>query len=150
MIRSKGEAGTGDVKEAVRHLRQILGDIRKVTQADAAEIYSWAKELRAPVELVREVAGSGELPVPLFCAGGIATPSDAALVMHLGAQAVFVGSGIFKSSDPANRANAIVMAARNYNNPEKLLEASRSLGAAMPGLEISKIPEGELLQTRGW
>ena len=100
MIRSKGEAGTGDVKEAVRHLRQILGDIRKLTQADPAERYSWAKELRAPIDLVNEVAAAGELPVPLFCAGGIATPADAALVMHLGAQAVFVGSGIFKSSDP--------------------------------------------------
>src|ERR1039458_1079092 len=109
-----------------------------------------AKNLQAPLELVEWVAEHGTLPVPNFSAGGIATPADAALVMQLGAEAVFVGSGIFKSSDPANRANAIVMAAKNYNNPEKLLEASRSLGAAMPGLEISKIPEGELLQTRGW
>src|SRR6266480_1424599 len=108
LIRSKGEAGTGDVKEAVRHLRSILGDIRKLTQADSAEVYAWAKELRAPIGLVQELAETGRLPVPLFCAGGIATPADAALVMQLGAQAVFVGSGIFKSAEPPTMAKAIV------------------------------------------
>src|SRR5213075_1678040 len=108
LIRSKGEAGTGDVKEAVRHLRSILGDIRKLTQADSAEVFAWAKELRAPIGLVQELAETGRLPVPLFCAGGIATPADAALVMQLGAESVFVGSGIFKSEDPAPRARAIV------------------------------------------
>ena len=148
MIRSKGEAGTGDVKEAVRHLRQILGDIRKVTQADAAEIYSWAKELRAPVELVREVAGSGELPVPLFCAGGIATPSDAALVMHLGAQAVFVGSGIFKSSDPARFAAAIVEATTHFGDYEIVAKVSRGLGEAMRGEESGAV--ATRLSERGW
>src|SRR6185295_11337559 len=136
MIRSKGEAGTGDIKEAVFHLRSVLGDIRKITQADSAEVYSWAKSLQAPVALVQEVAETGKLPVPLFCAGGIATPADAALVMQLGAEAVFVGSGIFKSSDPAARALAIVKAAKNYNNPAKLLEASRALGEAMRGLDV--------------
>ena len=109
-----------------------------------------AKKLQAPLELVEWVAENGKLPVPNFSAGGIATPADAALVMQLGAEAVFVGSGIFKSSDPQARANAIVKAAKNYNNPEKLLEASRTLGEAMPGLDISKLPEGELMQTRGW
>jgi len=148
MIRSKGEAGTGDVKEAVRHLRQILGDIRKVTQADAAEIYSWAKELRAPVELVREVAGSGELPVPLFCAGGIATPSDAALVMHLGAQAVFVGSGIFKSSDPARFAAAIVEATTHFGDYEIVAKVSRGLGEAMRCEESGAV--ATRLSERGW
>ena len=118
MIRSKGEAGTGNIVEAVRHLRSILGDIRKITQADSAEIYDWAKQLRAPVGLVQELAETGKLPVPLFCAGGIATPADAALVMQLGAQATFVGSGIFKSDDPARRAKAIVEATAHYDDPE--------------------------------
>jgi len=148
MIRSKGEAGTGDVKEAVRHLRQILGDIRKLTQADGAEIYSWAKELRAPVELVREVADSAELPVPLFCAGGIATPSDAALVMHLGAQAVFVGSGIFKSSDPARFARAIVEATTHFGDYEIVAKVSRGLGEAMRGEESGTV--ATRLSERGW
>ncbi len=148
MIRSKGEAGTGDVKEAVRHLRQILGDIRKLTQADGAEIYSWAKELRAPVELVREVAESAELPVPLFCAGGIATPSDAALVMHLGAQAVFVGSGIFKSSDPARFAAAIVEATTHFGDYEIVAKVSRGLGEAMRGEESGTV--ATRLSERGW
>jgi pyridoxal 5'-phosphate synthase pdxS subunit len=148
MIRSKGEAGTGDVKEAVRHLRQILGDIRKITQADAAERYSWAKELRAPVELVNEVAESGELPVPLFCAGGIATPSDAALVMQLGAQACFVGSGIFKSSDPARFARAIVEATTHYNDYEIVAKVSRGLGEAMRGEESGSV--ATKLSERGW
>jgi pyridoxal 5'-phosphate synthase pdxS subunit len=150
MIRTKGEAGSGNVVEAVRHIRTIVREMKQLTVLGKEELTREAKNLQAPLELVEWVAEHGTLPVPNFSAGGIATPADAALVMQLGAEAVFVGSGIFKSSDPANRANAIVMAAKNYNNPEKLLEASRSLGAAMPGLEISKIPEGELLQTRGW
>jgi pyridoxal 5'-phosphate synthase pdxS subunit len=148
MIRSKGEAGTGDVKEAVRHLRQILGDIRKLSQADGAEIYSWAKELRAPVELVREVAEAGELPVPLFCAGGIATPADAALVMHLGAQAVFVGSGIFKSGDPPRFAQAIVEATTHFQDWEIVAKVSRGLGEAMRGQEAGGV--SVRLSERGW
>jgi pyridoxal 5'-phosphate synthase pdxS subunit len=150
MIRTKGEAGSGNIVEAVRHIRTIVREMKQLTVLGVEELAAAAKNLQAPLELVEWVARHGTLPVPNFSAGGIATPADAALVMQLGAEAVFVGSGIFKSSDPANRANAIVMAAKNYNNPQKLLEASRSLGAAMPGLEISKIPEGELLQTRGW
>jgi pyridoxal 5'-phosphate synthase pdxS subunit len=150
MIRTKGEAGSGNIVEAVRHIRTIVREMKQLTVLGVEELAAAAKNLQAPLELVEWVARHGTLPVPNFSAGGIATPADAALVMQLGAEAVFVGSGIFKSSDPPNRANAIVMAAKNYNNPEKLLEASRSLGAAMPGLEISKIPEGELLQTRGW
>ena len=148
MIRSKGEAGTGDVKEAVRHLRQILGDIRKLTQADGAEIYSWAKELRAPVTLVREVAETGELPVPMFCAGGIATPSDAALVMHLGAQACFVGSGIFKSSDPPRFARAIVEATTHFADYAIVAKVSRGLGDAMRGEESGAV--ATRLSERGW
>ena len=116
MIRSKGEAGTGNIVEAVRHLRSILGDIRKITQADSAELFDWAKQLQAPLPLVQEVAETGELPVPLFCAGGIATPADAALAMQLGAEAVFVGSGIFKSDDPAPRAKAIVEATTHFHD----------------------------------
>ena len=150
MMRTKGEAGSGNIVEAVRHIRTIVKEMKQLTMLGKEELATAAKNLQAPLELVEWVAEHGKLPVPNFSAGGIATPADAALVMQLGAEAVFVGSGIFKSEDPAARANAIVMAAKNYNNPEKLLEASRGLGAAMPGLEISKIPEGELLQTRGW
>jgi pyridoxal 5'-phosphate synthase pdxS subunit len=150
MIRSKGEAGTGDVAVAVRHLRSILGDIRRLTQADSAELYGWAKELRAPVDLVQEVAERGELPVPLFCAGGIATPADASLVMQLGAEAVFVGSGIFKSSDPAARAAAVVEATTHFNDPERVARASEGLGPAMQSLEARKLEEGQLLAGRGW
>jgi len=150
MIRTKGEAGSGNIVEAVRHIRTIVKEMKQLTVLGKEELVVAAKHHQAPLELIEWVAKNGKLPVPNFSAGGIATPADAALVMQLGAEAVFVGSGIFKSSDPAARANAIVMAAKNYNNPAKLLEASRDLGAAMPGLEISKIPEGELLQTRGW
>jgi pyridoxal 5'-phosphate synthase pdxS subunit len=150
MIRTKGEAGSGNIVEAVRHIRTIVKEMKQLTVLGKEELVVAAKHHQAPLELIEWVAKNGKLPVPNFSAGGIATPADAALVMQLGAEAVFVGSGIFKSSDPAARANAIVMAAKNFNNPEKLLEASRDLGAAMPGLEISKIPEGELLQTRGW
>ena len=148
MIRSKGEAGTGNIVEAVRHLRSILGDIRRITQADSAELYDWAKQLRAPVGLVQEVAETGRLPVPLFCAGGIATPADAALVMQLGAQATFVGSGIFKSDDPARRAKAIVEATAHYADPDILAKVSRGLGEAMRGDEIDRLEVK--LADRGW
>jgi pyridoxal 5'-phosphate synthase pdxS subunit len=150
MIRTKGEAGSGNIVEAVRHIRTIVKEMKQLTVLGKEELVHEAKNLQSPLELVEWVAEHGKLPVPNFSAGGIATPADAALVMQLGAEAVFVGSGIFKSSDPAPRAKAIVQAAKNYNNPEKLLEASRVLGDAMPGLEISKIAEGELLQARGW
>ena len=148
LIRSKGEAGTGNIVEAVRHLRTILGDIRRITQADSAEIYDWAKRLQAPVGLVQEIAQTGTLPVPLFCAGGIATPADAALVMQLGAQATFVGSGIFKSDDPARRAKAIVEATAHYEEPGILAKVSRGLGTAMRGEEIGQLDV--TLADRGW
>src|SRR5204863_5759174 len=150
MIRSKGEAGSGNIVEAVRHLRMILGDIRKITQADSAEVYAWAKELRAPVSLVQELHDTGSLPVPLFCAGGIATLADASLVMQLGAEAVFVGSGIFKSTDPDKRAKAIVRATTHYNEPQVIAECSEELGEAMRGIDVSKLDQKELMQTRGW
>ena len=148
MIRSKGEAGTGNIVEAVRHLRSILGDIRKITQADPAELFEWAKRLQAPLGLVQEIAQTGKLPVPMFCAGGIATPADASLVMQLGAEAVFVGSGIFKSEDPAPRARAIVEATTHFRDAAAVANASRGLGEAMPGLEISTL-EVKLAE-RGW
>jgi len=148
LIRSKGEAGTGNIVEAVRHLRSILGDIKKITVAEDEELYAWAKTLQAPIELVREVAERGELPVPMFCAGGIATPSDASLVMQLGAQAVFVGSGIFKSSDPALMARAIVEATTHYADPEVVAKVSRGLGDAMRGLELAAIET--TFADRGW
>ncbi len=150
MIRTKGEAGSGNIVEAVRHIRTIVKEMKQLTVLGKEELVHEAKKLQSPLEVVEWVAEHGRLPVPNFSAGGIATPADAALVMQLGAEAVFVGSGIFKSSDPAARATAIVQAAKNYNNPEKLLEASRALGDAMPGLDIAKMPESELLQTRGW
>jgi len=148
VIRSKGEAGTGNVVEAVRHLRSILGDIRKITTADSAELFDWAKKLQAPLPLVQELAETGKLPVPMFCAGGIATPADASLVMQLGAEAVFVGSGIFKSSDPVQMAKAIVEATANYQDPDILVKVSRGLGDAMPGLEIGSLDTK--LAERGW
>jgi pyridoxal 5'-phosphate synthase pdxS subunit len=148
MIRSKGEAGTGNIVEAVRHLRSIIGDLRKITQADSAEVYGWAKQLQAPVELVREVAETGWLPVPMFCAGGIATPADAALVMQLGAEAVFVGSGIFKSDNPPVRAKAIVEATTHFRDAHILAKVSRGLGPAMPGQEIDQLEVK--LAGRGW
>ncbi|MGC8465877.1 MAG: pyridoxal 5'-phosphate synthase lyase subunit PdxS [Acidimicrobiales bacterium] len=148
MIRSKGEAGTGNVVQAVTHLRSILGDIRKITQADEAELFGWAKELRAPYDLVKEVHDTGRLPVPLFCAGGLATPADCSLVMQLGAEAVFVGSGIFKSSDPAKRAAAIVEATTHYLDPAILIKVSRNLGPAMVGIEMDKLDVH--LADRGW
>jgi len=150
MIRTKGEAGSGNIVEAVRHIRTIIKEMKHLTILGKEELVHEAKNLQAPLELVEWVSQHGRLPVPNFSAGGIATPADAALVMQLGAEAVFVGSGIFKSSDPVARANAIVKAAKNYDNPEKLLEASRELGDAMPGLDVSKMAESELMQTRGW
>ena len=148
LIRSKGEAGTGNVVEAVRHLRSIMGDIRKIGQADSAELFDWAKQLQAPLPLVQEIADTGELPVPMFCAGGIATPADASLVMQLGAQAIFVGSGIFKSDDPEKMAAAIVEAATHFRDPSILVKVSAGLGDAMKGLEIATL-ETKLAE-RGW
>ena len=148
MIRSKGEAGTGNIVEAVRHLRQILGDIRKITQADSAEQFEWAKQLQAPLGLVQEIHDTGKLPVPMFCAGGIATPADASLVMQLGAEAVFVGSGIFKSENPSLMAQAVVEATTNYQDPEVLVKVSRGLGKSMPGLEIGGLET--TFADRGW
>jgi pyridoxal 5'-phosphate synthase pdxS subunit len=151
MIRSKGEAGTGNVVEAVRHIRMITGEIRRLGGLDASELPTAAKELQAPLDLVRDVAERGKLPVVLFCAGGIATPADAALMMQLGAEGNFVGSGIFKSSNPAQRARAIVEATTHFEDAERVVAASRELGEAMPGVEISALQEnGGLLQHRGW
>ena len=150
MIRTKGEAGSGNIVEAVRHIRTIIKEMKQLTVLGKEELVHESKKLGAPLELVEYCAEHGKLPVPNFSAGGIATPADAALVMQLGAEAVFVGSGIFKSADPELRARAIVKAATYYNDPYKLLEASEELGIGMPGLEISKIQEGELMQTRGW
>ena len=150
MIRTKGEAGSGNIVEAVRHIRTIVKEMKQLTVLGEEELMHEAKKHMAPFELVQWVARHGKLPVPNFSAGGIATPADAALVMQLGAEAVFVGSGIFKSDDPEARARAIVMAATYYNDPAKLLEASNELGIGMAGLDISKLAEGELMQTRGW
>src|SRR6266404_6247662 len=150
MIRTKGEAGSGNIVEAVRHIRTIVKEMKQLTVLGREELVHESKNLGAPLELVVWVAANGKLPVPNFSAGGIATPADAALVMQLGAEAVFVGSGIFKSADPAARARAIVKAATYFNDPAKLLEASEDLGMGMPGLDISKLAEGELMQTRGW
>ncbi len=150
MIRTKGEAGSGNVVEAVRHIRTIIKEMKQLTVLGKEELVHESKKHGAPLELIEYCAEHGKLPVPNFSAGGIATPADAALVMQLGAEAVFVGSGIFKSDDPELRARAIVKAATFYKDPYKLLEASEELGIGMPGLEISKIQEGELMQTRGW
>jgi pyridoxal 5'-phosphate synthase pdxS subunit len=150
MIRSKGEAGTGDIVEAVRHLRSITGDIRKITQADSAELFDWAKRLQAPLPLVQELATIGKLPVPLFCAGGIATPADAAMAMQLGAEAVFVGSGIFKSNDPAPRAKAIVEATTHFADAAILAKVSRGLGAPMTGIGMDELPAEQRFADRGW
>jgi pyridoxal 5'-phosphate synthase pdxS subunit len=153
MIRTKGEAGTGNVVEAVRHMRQIQGEIRRIGGLEESELPSAAKELAAPLELVRMTAEKGRLPVVNFSAGGIATPADAALMMRLGAEGVFVGSGIFKSEDPERTASAIVEATTHFADPVRVAEASRDLGAAMPGLEISALEGpggGGLIQNRGW
>ena len=150
MIRSKGEAGTGDIVQAVRHLRMIWGEIRRLTVLEDAELATAAKELQAPLALVRQVAGDGRLPVVLFCAGGIATPADASLVMQLGAEGVFVGSGIFKSEDPERRARAIVEATTHFRDPARVATASAGLGQAMTSLETSKLETEQLLAPRGW
>ncbi len=150
MIRTKGEAGSGYIVEAVRHMRAIVGQTKKLTTLGQEELVHEAKELGAPFELVEWVAKHGKLPVPKFSAGGIATPADAALEMQLGAEAVFVGSGIFKSADPAQRARAIVKATTHYKDPKIVLEASEELGEAMKGLDVRQLEEKDLLQTRGW
>jgi pyridoxal 5'-phosphate synthase pdxS subunit len=150
MIRSKGEAGTGNVVEATRHMRAIRAEIRRLTTMDDDELYAAAKELRAPIDLVREVAALGKLPVVLFTAGGIATPADAAMMMQLGAEGVFVGSGIFKSGDPAKRAEAIVKATTFHDDPEMVAKVSRGLGEAMVGINLSELPDTQRLATRGW
>ncbi len=148
MIRSKGEAGTGNVVEAVRHLRSIRGDIRRLTQADSAELHGWAKQLAAPIGLVQEIASTGRLPVPLFCAGGSATPADASLVMQLGAEAIFVGSGIFKSGDPRRMARAVVEATAHFTDASLVAKVSTGLGEAMAGQEMGEL--GVRLAERGW
>ena len=150
MIRSKGEAGTGNVVEAVRHMRSIVGGIRRLSTLDSGELMSEAKNLQAPYEIVKWVAENGRLPVVLFTAGGLATPADAALMMQLGADGVFVGSGIFKSGDPAHRAQAIVKATTHYNDPKVIADVSRGLGEAMVGKEMGDLPEAERMAVRGW
>jgi pyridoxal 5'-phosphate synthase pdxS subunit len=150
MIRSKGEAGTGDVSNATTHMRQITGEIRRLSSLSADELYVAAKELQAPLELVREVAAAGRLPVVLFTAGGIATPADAAMMMQLGADGVFVGSGIFKSGNPAARAEAIVKATTFHDDPDVIAKVSRGLGEAMVGLTVDAIPQPHRLAERGW
>jgi pyridoxal 5'-phosphate synthase pdxS subunit len=150
MIRTKGEAGTGNVVEAVRHMRAIQGGIRRLQSTDEAELPSAAKDLRAPLELVRRVAAEGRLPVVNFSAGGIATPADAALMMQLGAEGVFVGSGIFKSEDPPGRARALVEATTHFRDPKAIAAASQTLGAAMTGVDVKELDERSLLQHRGW
>ncbi len=150
MIRTKGEAGTGDIVHAVRHLREVHREMRMLTQLSKDELMAAAKRLQAPYELVVEVAEKGKLPVPNFAAGGIATPADAALCMQLGAEAIFVGSGIFKSDDPENRARAIVKATTHWRDAEALLSAEESLGSGMKGIEAASLPEEAQLQTRGW
>ncbi len=150
MIRTKGEAGTGDVVEAVRHMRTLMSQMRKVQGAREDELYVLAKELQAPLELVRGVHETGKLPVPNFSAGGIATPADAALMMKLGAETVFVGSGIFKSGNPAKRAKAMVEAVLFYKEPKRLAEISKNLGEPMVGISVSSLAESELLAVRGW
>ena len=150
LLRTKGEAGSGNIVEAVRHMRRVTGQIRRLTTLRPEEMMAEAKELGAPLDLVRRVAAEGKLPVPNFAAGGVATPADAALMMQLGAESVFVGSGIFKSSDPARRAEAIVKATTYHMDPAVLVQVSEELGEAMPGLEISTLKEEQLLQKRGW
>ena len=150
MIRTKGEAGTGNIVEAVRHMRTVMKEIRLLTTLRQDELMAEAKRLQAPLELVQFVHDHGKLPVPNFSAGGVATPADAALMRQLGAEAVFVGSGIFKSSDPERRARAIVKATTHYNDPKAVLEASEELGEAMPGLDVRTMSESEMLSTRGW
>ena len=150
MIRTKGEAGSGNIVEAIRHLRQVTDDIRRLSSLPTEELVSAARDLGASVDVVRDVAKAGRLPVVMFVAGGVATPADAALCMQLGAEGIFVGSGIFKSADPEKTAKAIVSATHFFDDPVKIMEASKSIGAPMPGLEISQIPKDQLLAGRGW
>jgi pyridoxal 5'-phosphate synthase pdxS subunit len=150
MIRSKGEAGTGDVSNATAHMRQIRAELKRLASLPPDELYVAAKQLQAPYELVREVAGAGKLPVVLFTAGGIATPADAAMMMQLGAEGVFVGSGIFKSGNPAQRAAAIVKATTFYDDPDVVAKVSRGLGEPMVGINVEAIPEPHRLAERGW
>jgi pyridoxal 5'-phosphate synthase pdxS subunit len=150
MIRTKGEAGSGNIVEAVRHMRSVMSEMRRIQGMAEEELMTTAKNLGAPYELVLEIHSTGKLPVPNFSAGGVATPADAALMMQLGAEAVFVGSGIFKSEDPAPRAKAIVDATTHFDKPDMLAELSKGLGSAMPGLDIRQLDEKELLSVRGW
>ena len=150
MIRSKGEAGTGDVSNATMHMRKISGEIRRLSSMSEDELYVAAKELQAPIQLVREIAETGKLPVVMFVAGGIATPSDAAMMMQLGAEGVFVGSGIFKSGNPAQRAAAIVKATTFFDDPDVVAKVSRGLGEAMVGINVDEIPQPHRLAERGW
>jgi pyridoxal 5'-phosphate synthase pdxS subunit len=150
MLRTKGEAGTGNVVEAVRHARAVYGEIRRLQSMGEDELFVYAKNIQAPYDLVKQVAETGRMPVVNFAAGGVATPADAALMMQLGVDGVFVGSGIFKSGDPAKRARAIVEATTHYNDPEIIAQVSKGLGEAMVGIEISKIPAEQLMAQRGW
>jgi pyridoxal 5'-phosphate synthase pdxS subunit len=150
LIRTKGEAGSGDIVEAVRHMRMVQREIKHIQSLDNTEIVAYAKNIGSPVTIVQLVKEKGKLPVPNFAAGGVATPADASLMMQLGAQSVFVGSGIFKSNDPPARAKAIVIATTHFKNPDEVAKASEGLGDAMPGIDVARLPEDELLQTRGW
>lgn len=150
MLRTKGEAGTGNIVEAVRHMRSVMREIKHIVMLGDEELVTYAKKIGAPVELVRYVKENGKLPVPNFAAGGVATPADASLMMQLGAEAIFVGSGVFKSEDPPARARAIVLATTHYNDPDVVAKASETLKDAMPGIEISAIPEEQIMQNRGW
>jgi pyridoxal 5'-phosphate synthase pdxS subunit len=150
LIRTKGEAGSGDIVEAVRHMRTVQREIKRIKSLDNTEIVAYAKNIGSPVAIVQHVKENGKLPVPNFAAGGIATPADASLMMQLGAESVFVGSGIFKSADPPARARAIVIATTHYKNPDEVAKASEGLGDAMRGIDVASLPEDELIQTRGW
>ena len=150
MIRTKGEAGTGNVVEAVRHARTVLGEVKRIQTMDATELMALARDLKAPYELIKEIHDTGKLPVVNFSAGGIASPADAALMMQIGVEGVFVGSGIFKSENPSHMAKAIVKATTHYNDPEMLVEISKGLGSSMPGLDVRTMPEDQKLAQRGW
>ena len=150
LIRTKGEAGSGDIVEAVRHMRMVQSEIKHIQTLDNTELVAYAKNIGSPVTIVQQIKEHGKLPVPNFAAGGVATPADASLMMQLGAESVFVGSGIFKSNDPAARARAIVIATTHYKDPDAVAKASEGLGDAMPGIDVARLPEDELLQTRGW
>jgi len=150
LIRTKGEAGSGNIVEAVRHMRKVQSEIKRIQTLDDTELTAYAKNIGSPVTLVQYVKENGKLPVPNFAAGGVATPADASLMMQLGAESVFVGSGIFKSDDPAARARAVVIATTHFKDPDEVAKASEGLGDAMPGIDVARLPEDELLQTRGW